>query len=88
MQAVDDLVDREAYGIAVRGVHATRRGTVESQPSQMSADRRVDDVGGGVVLSCGIQYRSDIEACGVTFSHTGLDVGGTVKVPLFFSGVR
>jgi hypothetical protein len=37
----------------------------------MHLDRGIDDVGGRVVLTGGIEHCRNIDACGVRFSHVG-----------------
>ena len=72
----------------MRGVHATRDRPVEPQTGQMSSDGGVDDVGGRVVLARDVEHRRNIDTRGVRFSHTGYDVGETLRVPPDFSVVR
>ena len=87
-QPVDHIVDGNAHGVAVRGMNAARGRSVKPQTGQMISDGGVDDVGRRVVLARSVEHRRNIDACEVRFSHTGYDVGETLRVPPDLSGAR
>ncbi len=62
-------------------MNAARDGPVEPQSGQMRANGGVDDIGGRVVLARDVVHRRNVDARDVRFSHTGYDVGETLRVP-------
>ena len=82
------IVDGKAQSVALGGVNATGDCPVEPQSGQMRANGGVDDVGGRVVLARDVVDGRNVDARDVRFSHTGYDVGETLRVPPDFSAGR
>jgi hypothetical protein len=67
---VRDVLDGRTERITARGVHTTRRGTVEQQPAQMRSHRAVDNVGNFVEAARNGMQRGDIDTGDLRLSHT------------------
>ena len=62
-------------------MYASGDRTVEPETGQMCPNGGVEDVGRRVVLARSAEHRRNIDTGDVRFSHTGYDVGRTLRVP-------
>lgn len=62
--------DGYAHRVTASGMHATSRGTVETQPSQVCSHGAVDDVGGHLVLTRNGVQRGHVDTGDLRLTHT------------------